>query len=123
MGATSSPERLSLLVGLAAMMAATLPRYLVGGHHTRLTLLALAIVAVLGVALAQWRLLAAEARARLPALLRRLLICLIVGLVAMAAWQGLVAGWSGLALLASHGTTLGLLLHALGIWIRPVVSK
>lgn len=123
MGATSSPERLSLLVGLAVMMAATLPRYLIGGHQTRLILLAFAIVAVLGVALAQWRLLAAEARSRLPALLRRLVVCLAVGLVAMAAWQGLVAGWSGWALLASHGTTLGLLLHALGIWLRPVVSK
>ncbi|MFG6136969.1 hypothetical protein [Halomonas sp. B23F22_10] len=120
MGATSSPERLSLLVGLAVMMAATLPRYLIGGHQTRLILLAFAIVAVLGVALAQWRLLAAEARARLPALLRRLVVFLVVGLVAMAAWQGLVAGWSGWALLASHGTTLGLLLHALGIWLRPL---
>ena len=97
MGATSSPERLSLLVGLAVMMAATLPRYLIGGHQTRLILLAFAIVAVLGVALAQWRLLAAEARARLPALLRRLVVFLVVGLVAMAVWQGLVAGWSGWA--------------------------
>ncbi len=120
MGATSSPERLSLLVGLSVMMAATLPRYLIGGHQTRLILLGFAVVAVVGVALAQWRLLAAEARTRLPALLRRLRVCLAAGLVAMAAWQGLVAGWGGWALLASHGTTLGLLVHALTIWLRPV---
>ncbi|MDR5865716.1 hypothetical protein [Halomonas koreensis] len=123
MGATSSPERLSLLLGLAVMMAATLPRYLIGDHQTRLILLAVAILAVLGVALAQWRLLAAEARRRLPALLRRLAACLVAGLAAMAAWQGLVAGWQGGALLASHGTTLGVLLHAMGIWFRPVAER
>ncbi|MBB3140741.1 hypothetical protein [Halomonas organivorans] len=123
MGATSSPERLSLLVGLAVMMAATLPRYLAGGHQTRLTLIVMAIVAVLGVALAQWRLLAAEARVRLPALLRRLLACLALGLVAMAAWQLAVAGWGGWVLLASHGTTLGLLLHAVGLWWKPVAER
>ncbi|WP_136246585.1 hypothetical protein [Halomonas borealis] len=120
MGATSTPERLSLLLGLAAMMAASLPRYLIDGHSTRLTLMVAAIVAVLVVVLVQWRLLAAEARAKLPALWRRLLACLALGVVAMAAWQGIVAGWQGGALLASHGMTLGVLLHALGIWLKPV---
>ncbi|RTR06273.1 hypothetical protein [Halomonas nitroreducens] len=123
MGATPTPERLSLLVGLAVMMLASVPRYLSGAYQTRLTLLLIAIAAVAVVAVVHWRLLAAEARARLPALMRRLAACLVAGVVAMGAWQGLAAGWGGGALLASHGATLGLLLHALGLWWKPVGER
>ncbi|ATJ82901.1 hypothetical protein [Halomonas beimenensis] len=123
MGATPTPERFSLLLGLAVVMLVTLPRYLLGGHQSRLTLLGVALVVVIGVALAHWRLLADEARRRLPALLRRLAVCLVAGVALTAGWQLLAAGWQGWAILVSHGATLGLLLHALGLWWKPLESS
>lgn len=123
MGATPTPERLSLLLGLLALMLASLPRYLLAGHQTRLTLLLIAVAVVAAVALTHWRLLGVASRARLPGLLRRLLACLALGAVVMAGWQGLVAGWQGWPVLASHGATLGLLLHALGLWVTVPSSK
>ncbi|MDN3520944.1 hypothetical protein [Halomonas ramblicola] len=118
MGARPTPERLSLLLGLALLMLATVPRYLVGGHGTRLNLILMALVAVLVVASLQWRLLAAEARARLPRLLGRLGACLVAGLVGMGAWHALFTDFIGWELLISHATTLGLLLHALWLWVK-----
>lgn len=116
MGARPTPERLSLLLGLALLMLATVPRYLVGGHGTRLNLILMALVVVLVVAILQWRLLAAEARARLPRLLGRLGACLVAGLAGMGAWHALFSDFIGWELLISHAATLGLLLHALWLW-------
>ncbi|WP_083582199.1 hypothetical protein [Halomonas aestuarii] len=119
MGATPTAERLSLLLGLGVMMLATLPRYLVAGLETRLSLMLMAIAVVAVVTLLQWQLLAREARARLPGLLRRLALCLVVGVVIMTAWHALTSDFFGWELLASHGATLGLLLHAVWLWWRP----
>ncbi|MCL7939018.1 hypothetical protein M8009_01700 [Halomonas sp. ATCH28] len=118
MGATPTAERLSLLLGLGVLMLGTLPRYLVGGHETRLSLMLMALAVVAVVSVLQWRLLPGEARSRLPALLRRLGLCLVAGLVVMAAWHALTSDFFGWELLVSHGATLGLLLHALGLWVR-----
>ncbi|WFM73138.1 hypothetical protein [Halomonas sp. CKK8] len=118
MGATPTPERLSLLLGLGVLMLATLPRYQVGGHETQLSLMLMALAVVGVVAVMQWRQLPGEARSRLPALLRRLGLCLGAGLVVMAAWHALTSDFFGWELLVSHGATLGLLLHALWLWIR-----
>ncbi|MDW7748875.1 hypothetical protein [Halomonas sp.] len=118
MGATPTAERLSLLLGLGVLMLATLPRYQVGGHETQLSLMLMALAVVGVVAVLQWRLLPGEARSRLPALLRRLGLCLGAGLVVMAAWHALTSDFFGWELLVSHGATLGLLLHALGLWVR-----
>jgi len=117
-GMTSTAERLSLLLGLGILMLATLPRYLVGGHetHQSLILMALAVVAVASVL--QWRQLSSEARSRLPALLRRLGLCLGVGVAVMTLWHALTSDFFGWELLVSHGATLGLLLHALWLWAR-----
>ena len=43
----TSPERISVALGLCVVMLATLPRYMAGGHETRQTLIffALALVA------------------------------------------------------------------------------
>lgn len=119
MGATPTAERLSLLLGLGVMMLATLPRYLVAGLETRLSLMLMAIAVVAIVTLLQWRLLAREARARLPGLLRRLALCLAVGVVGMTAWHAMTSDFFGWELVASHGATLGLLLHAVWLWWRP----
>ncbi|TDO13911.1 MULTISPECIES: hypothetical protein [Halomonas] len=118
MGATPTPERISLLLGLATLMLATLPRYLVGGHETRLSLMLMALAVVAVVVMLQWRLLSRQARSRLPGLLRRLGLCLILGLAIMTAWHTLSSAYFGWELLVSHGATLGLLLHALWLWVR-----
>jgi len=117
-GTTPTPERLSLVLGLAVLMFATIPRYLVGGHDNRLNLILLALAVVAAVAVVQWRLLEAEARRRLPRLVGRLGLCLVAGLAGMGAWHALVTDFIGWELLIAHGATLGLLLHALSLWVK-----
>ncbi|WP_431023284.1 hypothetical protein [Halomonas sp. H5] len=116
MRAAPNPERLSILLGLLAAMLGTLPRYLQGGHDSHLLLLSLAAAMVAVVAVGHWRLMAAEARAELPGLLRRLAYGLGTGLALMTAWYALAASWVGWQQLLSHGLALGLLLHVMGLW-------
>ncbi len=118
MGARPTPERLSLMVGMVLLMLATIPRYLVGGHDNRLNLILIALVVVAGVAIANWRLLEDEARARLPQLIRRLAASLVAGLAGMGLFHALFTDFIGWELWIAHGATLGLLLHALGLWMR-----
>ena len=118
MGASPTPERLSLVLGLALLMLATIPRYLVGGHDSRLNLILLALAVVAAVAVVQWRLLEAGARRRLPRLLGRLGGCLAAGLAVMGLYHALFTDFIGWELLIAHGATLGLLLHALSLWVK-----
>ncbi|SFT66186.1 hypothetical protein [Halomonas saccharevitans] len=120
MGATPTAERVSLLVGLSVLMLATLPRYLAAGLETRQSLMLMALAVVAIATLLQWRMLEHEARARLPGLLRRLVLCLGAGAAGMTAWHALTSDFFGWELVVSHGATLGLLLHALWLWWRPV---
>ncbi|WP_244613254.1 hypothetical protein [Modicisalibacter radicis] len=114
-------ERVSILTGILIAMLATLLRYLADGvAQDRLILLCIAAVVVLGVAVASWRLLDAVARRRFPPLLGRMGIAMAASLLVVAVWQavqGGLAGLDGLAVL-SHGTTLGLLIHALAVGLR-----
>ncbi|MEQ6889035.1 hypothetical protein ABE957_10150 [Halomonas sp. CS7] len=119
MGATPSAERVSLLLGLGVLMLATLPRYLAAGLETRQSLMLMALAVVAIATLLQWRMLEDAARARLPGLLCRLVLCLGAGAVFMTAWHALTSDFFGWELVASHGATLGLLLHALWLWWRP----
>lgn len=118
MAVTTTPERLSVMAGVLAAIAATLPRYMAADDQGRLTLILMAFVVVMLVAVVSWRTLAHQARRRVPGLLGRLLIMLLLGGGLMALWQA----WRGDVdplLLLSHGATLGLLLHALTIgWQR-----
>ncbi len=118
MGAQPSPERLSLMLGLLLLMLSTIPRYLVGGHDNRLNLILIALAVVAAVAAVQWRMLEAEARMRLPRLLKRLGLCLVAGLAGMGLYHVLFTDFIGWELLIAHGATLGLLLHALLLWFR-----
>lgn len=111
-------ERFSLMLGLLVLMVATVPRYLVGGHDTRLSLILMALVVVAVVTVLNWRLLVAEERRRLPALLKRLGLCLVAGAVGMGLWHAVMSDWLSWQLLLAHGATLGLLLHALWLWGR-----
>ena len=120
MSATPTAERLSLMAGLLILMVATLPRYLAGGHDNRLLLILMAIVAVAVVALFHWRLLGEQERAKLPLLARRLGLALVAGLALMSGWHALFTAWISWQLLLAHGATLGLLLHALWVWWRPL---
>ncbi|SDJ33209.1 hypothetical protein [Billgrantia gudaonensis] len=111
-----SAERLSLMLGLLVLMGATVPRYLAGGHDARLALILVAFAVVAVVTLMNWRLLATEERRRLPALLKRLGLCLGAGAVGMGLWHAVMSDWLSWQLLLAHGATLGLLLHALWSW-------
>jgi hypothetical protein len=111
-----TPERMSVAIGLCVVMLATLPRYIAGGYETHQSLLLIAIVAVLAFAIMQWRLLTTEARKRLPPLLGKLALWLLVGTAIMTLWHSLMSDWFSWQLLLSHGTTLGLLMHALNLW-------
>ncbi|MBD3894298.1 hypothetical protein IEI94_00335 [Halomonas sp. ML-15] len=118
-----SAERLTALLGLLVVMLATLPRYLDGGHETRLSLMLMASAVVTVVVLLHWRLLDAAARQRVPGLLRRLGFCLLAGLAVMAAWYALASTLTGWQVLLSHGTTAGLLMHVLSLWWRQERSE
>ncbi|MCE8015039.1 hypothetical protein HOP62_02990 [Halomonas sp. MCCC 1A17488] len=116
-------ERLSLLAGLLILMLATVPRYLAGGHDNRLALIAIVIAVVAVVAVGNWRMLGAGERARLPLLGKRLALSLVAGLAAMGLWHALFTDWVSWQLLIAHGATLGLLLHALWLWWRPLGAQ
>lgn len=113
---TFTPERMSVALGLCIVMLATLPRYIAGGHETHQSLLLMAIIAVLAFVIIQWRLLTAKARQRLPSLLRKLVLWLLVGTAVMTLWHSLLSDWFSWELLLSHGATLGLLMHVLNLW-------
>ncbi|MFQ3787507.1 hypothetical protein [Halomonas sp. A29] len=120
MNAAPTAERLSLLVGLLVLMLATVPRYLAGGYENRLSLITIALAVVAAVAFMNWRMLDKSERIRLPRLGKRLVASLVAGLALMGLWHVLFTAWISWELLIAHGATLGLLLHALWIWWRPV---
>lgn len=111
--------RWSVLAGLAAVMLLSIPRYWFLRDDTRLTLLLVLLVAV-GVALAGfWYMMASDERARCPAALRNLAICLVVGCVAIALWHVVEHGAQSLvaSVIVSQGAALGLLVHVLSrLW-------
>jgi hypothetical protein len=114
--APSSPERISVALGLCVVMLATLPRYIAGGHETRQTLIVFALALVAFAAAVQWRLLAVEARRRLPKLFKRLAGMLLLGMAVIGGWHALFTDWISWQVFISHGATLGVLLHALSLW-------
>ncbi len=119
MGAMPTAERLSIMLGLLALMLSTIPRYLAGGHDNRLTMIMLALLAVAAVTVVHWRMLEASERRRLPVLLKRFGISLLAGLGLMGAWHALMTDWISWQLFIAHATTAGLLLHVLWLWWRP----
>jgi hypothetical protein len=114
----TSPERISLGAGLCAIMLATLPRYIAGGHDTRLTLVLIAVAAIVLVMGIQWRWLLLEGKKRLPKLLTRLLGLLALGVGLAFAWYGVTGSGNGWQVSLSHGATFGLLLYAVTLWRR-----
>ncbi|GEN27089.1 hypothetical protein HVA01_07350 [Halovibrio variabilis] len=111
-----SPERISVAFGLCVVMLAALPRYIAGGHETRQTLIVIALVLVASAAAIQWRMVSTEARQRLPSLLKRLVVMMLLGLLVMAGWHALFTDWISWQVFISHGATLGVLMHALSLW-------
>ncbi|PKG49354.1 MULTISPECIES: hypothetical protein [Halomonadaceae] len=112
----TSPERISVALGLCVVMLATLPRYMAGGHETRQTLIFFALALVAFATIIQWRLLAVEARRRLPQLCKRLAVMLLLGMVVMGGWHALFTEWISWQVFISHGATLGVLMHTVGLW-------
>ncbi|TVP48436.1 MAG: hypothetical protein EA345_09095 [Halomonas sp.] len=111
-----SPERISVAVGLCLVMLAAVPRYMAGGHETRQTLIVIAVVLVASAAIVQWRMLSVDARQRLPGLLKRLAVMMLLGMVGMGVWHALFTDWISWQVFISHGATLGILIHALSLW-------
>ncbi|MFC3285381.1 hypothetical protein [Litchfieldella rifensis] len=118
-----SPERLSVMLGLLLVILATLPRYVNEGQDTRLSLIGMVFVVVAIMAVVHWRLLTSAARARVLPLLRRLGGAVLVGLALMAVWQAFSSAWGRWQILISHGATLGVLLHVLGLWWKPAPER
>lgn len=112
----SSPERISVAIGLCMVMLATLPRYMAGGHETRQTLIVIAFGVVAIAAIVQWRLLPVASRQQLPKLLKRLVAMLLLGAAIMGVWHALFTDWISWQVFISHGATLGVLLHTLSLW-------
>lgn len=120
--ASLTPERISVAIGLCIVMLATLPRYLAGRNETHQTLIMLVTAALVVYLVIQWRLLSATSRQRMPGLLRRLVLSLLAGLAGMMVWHTVFSDWFSWQLLLSHGTTLGLILHALSFLRNPTPS-
>ncbi|SFI17152.1 hypothetical protein [Modicisalibacter xianhensis] len=120
MTASMTPERLSTLIGVLVAILATLPRYWFGAvDQGRLSLILIAFAVVAIVAGVAWRLLTQPARKRLPGLLARLSLNLVLGCLLVAIWQWFERGGVVPLLLLSHGATFGLLIHALTVgWRR-----
>lgn len=112
----SSPERISVALGLCVVMLAALPRYIAGGYEARQTLIVIALALVFIVTIVQWRLLPVKARRRLPKLFIRLAVMLLLGMALMGVWHALFTDWISWQVFISHGATLGVLLHALSLW-------
>ncbi|XQU07131.1 hypothetical protein P4544_10420 [Halomonas sp. LY9] len=111
-----SPQRVSVAIGLCIVMLSALPRYMVGGHETRQTLLLMALALVSVAAAVQWKMLPLSARQALPALLKRLAAMLVLGAVVMGAWHAVFTDWISWQVFISHAATCGLLLHAVSLW-------
>ncbi|WP_447553116.1 hypothetical protein [Vreelandella sp. EE22] len=119
MQGVSSPERVSVAIGLCIVMLSVIPRYMAGGFETRQTLLLIAVVLVAGATVFHWRMLSKASRQRLPSLLKRLAVMLALGGALMGAWHGLMTDWISWQRFISHATTCGLLLHAASLGWQP----
>ncbi|MCO7245306.1 hypothetical protein [Halomonas sp. Mc5H-6] len=115
-GKAASANKVSSALGLCVVMLAALPRYMAGGHETRLTLILLALVAVLVATVLQWRLLPREGRQQLPGRLKRLSIMMILGVLVMGAWHALFTDWMSWQVFISHASTFGLVAHVVSLW-------
>ncbi|GHB09703.1 hypothetical protein [Salinicola rhizosphaerae] len=111
--------RFSTLAGLWLVMLLSLPRYWLIHDESRLTLLAVLLVAVAVALGGFWRVMAGAERALCPKALRGLIISLVAGVLAMFAWQ-----WSRGApppgiITLSQGAAFGLLIHVVArLWKR-----
>ncbi|GAB2799875.1 hypothetical protein GCM10027040_29190 [Halomonas shantousis] len=115
-----SSSRLSVMLGLLFVMLATLPRYWLGQHQTRLTLMLVAMGVVSVVLIAQWRMLDRAQRRHMPHWCARLAVAMIAGLALAGMWYLLVSPYvNAWPTILSHGATLGLFLHVLSTWWRP----
>lgn len=114
--APASAKRVSSALGLCVVMLSTLPRYLAGGHETRLTLILLAFVVVLVAAVLQWRLLPGDGRQQLSGMLKRLAIMMMLGALVMGAWHALFTDWMSWQVFISHASTFGLVAHVVSLW-------
>lgn len=115
-GVPASANKVSSAIGLCIVMLAALPRYMVGGHETRLTLILMALVVVLVATVLQWRLLSHDGRQQLSGMLKRLSIMMILGVLVMGAWHALFTDWMSWQVFISHATTFGLVAHVVSLW-------
>lgn len=116
---SATAERVSLMLGLVLVILCNVPRFVVGGYETRLSLALAFALAVAVAGFFQWRQLSAAARKRLPLLTRRLLACFIGGVAAIGLVYLLSGGWIGWELLIAYGASTGLIGYALWLWWMP----
>ncbi|WP_161598989.1 hypothetical protein [Aidingimonas lacisalsi] len=98
---------------------ASIPRYLIDHHTTRLGLMVVAFVGVGIVAIWHWRLLDSDSRQRMPKMVGRLGGWLAAGLTITALWQISTHGIIIWPLWLSQAALSGLLLHVVTLlWQR-----
>ena len=117
-----TPQRVSVLAGLAVVMVANVPRFLMSGDNTRLMLIAGFAVAITALGVYIYRQLPDVAKGEVPMLMRRLLVWMVVGLAAMAAFNFAApmldrVQEGGLEVLVD-GLTLGLVAHVISLWMH-----
>ncbi|SDX46262.1 hypothetical protein SAMN05443545_105344 [Aidingimonas halophila] len=113
-----TPQRLSTLLGLLILIVASIPRYVINQHMTRLTLLLIAFAAVAVVVIWHWRGLDQASRMQVPHFVRRLGGWLLAGLAVTALWQIATHGIIIWPLWLSQAAVSGLLLHVATLWMR-----
>ncbi|AZV30941.1 hypothetical protein [Cobetia sp. ICG0124] len=117
-----TPQRVSVLAGLAIVMVANIPRFLLSGDTTRLMLISGFAVAVAALGVYIYRQLSDVAQGEVPRLMRRVFVWLVVGLAAMAAFNFaapmLDRPREGALEVLVDGLTLGLVAHVISLWMH-----
>lgn len=119
-------ERLSVLTGLLLVMLSAAPGYALIGDRERLLLVCGGAVAVALATLLMWWKTSALERVRFYRALGRLALCMALGLMAALLWYATVEvapltplwhRW------LPQGLTLGVFMHVLWRWWRPLPSE
>ncbi|GHC20578.1 hypothetical protein GCM10010082_10620 [Kushneria pakistanensis] len=119
-GLLTSGERISILLGLALTMLMAAPGYYIVRDNERLVLVCAGVAALVVVSAILWQRASSSVKGSAHRSLKRLLLWLVAGVGATALWQVIMGEPAFWYQWLPRGMTIGLLLHALYGWWRPV---